>query len=245
MDRYPLGWRLILAQLAGCLLLCAGVIWGPVDNLPRAFGVGLCAGTAAGALAGFRFPGAPWFSAGLACSLAGLMRSRPCHEDWDLMLLWSAASALAYVLIWPVSQATLIHVFQVDTQDYFRPYANSELSWWQRLLRGLTVVCLGALGGALALVALGTSAQWFCAAAWFGLAFWLTCAFPGLRPEWQMIGAFLGLTLLGTLLSFPVRPVVLPCLLLNDSYWLAGQALSATALGYWMGLWQQGEGVAA
>jgi hypothetical protein len=161
------------------------------------------------------------------------------------MLLWTAASALAYVLVWPISQATLIHVFQVDTQDYHRPYAQLELSLWQRLLRASLVVFLGAMGGALALLALGVSAQWFCGAAWFGLAFWLTYAFPGLRPEWQMVGAFLGLTLLGTLLSFPIRPMVLPCLMLNDSYWLAGQALVATSLGYWTALWSQGEGVPA
>src|SRR5687768_1293187 len=121
MQQYPLSARIALSQLAGCALLATGVLLGPVDTLPRALVVGACAGVAASALAGFRFPGWPWFSAGLACSLTGLLRQQWDINQWALQLLLGVCCVLAYVLVWPLAQALLAHVFHVDTQEYVDP----------------------------------------------------------------------------------------------------------------------------
>ena len=226
----------------GCLFLCIGVLLGPVDNLPRALAVGACAGCAASALAAFRYPGWPWFCAGLACSLTGLLRQHFHMDDWLLQWLWSVSTVLAFVLVWPVSQATLIHVFHVETQDYVPPFADWEPSRTPRLIRGLAATLLSALATPLLLVLLGSGCQWLAGPCWLLLALWVSHAFPGLRPEWQLLGSLLGLAALAGLgVHAVLKELVQPCLLFQDSFWLTGQALSWTALGYWGSLWHQGQ----
>jgi hypothetical protein len=241
MDVYPLGPRVTFSQIAGCGLLAAGVLFGPVDTIPRALVVGACAGCAASALAGMRFPGWAWFSAGLACSAAGLLRQQWGLEQWALQLLLCCCCVLAYTTVWPVAQATLMYVFNVEMQDYHEPYAEAEeepaLSW---LLRGLYVTLLASLGTTIGLLLLGPASQWFGGPAWLLLSFWLGSAFTGLRPEWLLGGVLFGLCLLLGLAGLNLAPLVLPCLLVNDSYWLVGQALAWSTLGHWLSLWQQG-----
>ena len=242
MAQIPLGIRVALAQLAGCLLLCVGVLLGPVDDLPRALVVGLCAGSTASALAGFRYPGWPWFSAGLACALTGVLRQHLRADDWLLQWLWSSTSLMAFVVIWPVSQAFLIHVFHVETQEYEDPFADSEPSSGARPLRGLACSILSATATMLMLLLLGASSPWMAGPAWYLLAVWLSHAFPALRPEWQLMGILLGLALLAGLGSHPeLKSLARPCLLIQDSFWLCGLGVVSTTLGYWCSLWHQRE----
>jgi hypothetical protein len=226
--------------MASCLFLCVGILLGPVDSLPRALAVGACAGSAASALASFRYPGWPWFCAGLGCAWSGLLRQHFWLDDWLLQWLWSVATMLAFVLVWPLSQATLVHVFHVETQDYDPPFADWEPSRTPALLRGLATSLLSALATSLLLVGLGSSCQWMAGPSWLFLAVWLSHAFPGLRPEWQLLGTLLGLAATAGLGAHPgLKEMVQPCLLFQDSFWLCGQAASWTALGYWCSLWHQ------
>lgn len=240
MDAYPLVWRVALAQLVGCLLLCVGVLYGPVDSFPRALVVGACAGCAASALAGFRFPGWPWFSAGLACSLAGMLRQHWGMDLWPAHLLWSCAAILGYVLVWPLAQAFLIQVFQVEPQVYEDPlHLFIGGVKMPALLRGSLTLFFSCANTAVLLLLLGTSAFWFASPAWFALAFWLTQAYPGSRPEWQLVGVAFGFGLLLTLAQGGLDTLVAPALAKSDSFWLLGQALVWTTMGYWANLWYQ------
>jgi len=240
MDSYPLAWRVVLAQLMGCLLLCLGVLYGPVDSFPRALVVGACAGCVASALAGFRFPGWPWFSAGLACSLAGLLRQHWGMELWPLHLLWSCAAVLAYVLVWPLAQAFLIQVFQVETQLYEDPLLPLKgAGKVPALLRGSLTLFFSCANTAVMLLLLGTSAFWFASPGWFCLAFWLTHAYAGSRPEWQLVGVAFGFGLLLTMAQGGLDDWVAPALAKSDSFWMLGQGLVWTTLGYWASLCYQ------
>lgn len=239
MHHYSLGWRVWLAQILGSVLLCAGVLFGPADNLARALVVGACASTLASALAGFRYPGWPWFSAGLACSLAGLMRQHFQIDDWPWQVSLATASLIAYVLIWPVSQATLVHVFNVETQEYETPPASSQSTF----LGGLSCTLYSAMATPVLLLLVGSSAQWFAGPGWLFLAIWLAHAYPGTRPEWQLLGNLSGIALfsnLATAFDGSLLPLARPCLLTVDSFWLVGQAATWTSLGVWCSQWHHG-----
>lgn len=231
MEGYPLALRAMLSQLVGCLFLAVGVLWGPVDSLPRALAVGVFAGCAASGLAGFRFPGWPWFSAGLGCSLAGLLRDRWSASDWSLPLVWTLGLTLAYVLVWPLAQAFLIYTFQVETQDYEPPWGQAGAG--NPLLRGVVGLALAAALSALVLLGLGPSARWFLGPASLVLGSWLTTAFSLHRPEWLLCGTLAGLLSLS--LAAPVS-VARPALMCNDPYWLVGQSICWLCLGYWLSL---------
>ncbi|MBN9418138.1 MAG: hypothetical protein J0I12_22000 [Candidatus Eremiobacteraeota bacterium] len=236
MHRYPLGLRVWLAQVLGSLLLCAGVLFGPADNLARALAVGACASSLASATAGFRYPGWPWFSAGLACSLAGLLRQHYQLDDWPWQLSLATSSLVAYVVVWPIAQGTLIHVFNVETQDYESPPGSSQSSF----LSGLNVTLYSAIATPVLMLLLGTSAFWFAGLGWLFLAIWLTHAYPGTRPEWNLLGNLSGLALLSNLSGTPLLPLAQPCLLTLDSFWLVGQTAVWTSLGVWCAHWHHG-----
>lgn len=236
MHRYPLGLRVWLAQILGSLLLCAGVLFGPADNLARALAVGACASSLASATAGFRYPGWPWFSAGLACSLAGLLRQHYQLDDWPWQLSLATAALVSYVVVWPIAQGTLIHVFNVETQDYESPPGSSQSSF----LGGLNVALYSAIATPVLLLLLGASASWFAGVGWLFLAIWLTHAYPGTRPEWNLLGNLSGLALLSNLSGTPLLPIAQPCLLTLDSFWLVGQTAAWTSLGVWCAHWHHG-----
>lgn len=237
MDQYPLSWRVALSQVLGSLIFCLGVLAGPADSIPRALAAGAFAGTAASALAGFRFPGWPWFSVGLASCLAGSLRQHWGLSDWPLHMLWSLSAMLGWVLIWPLAQAFLIQVFGVETQAYENAWEGWPGSRLPPLLRGALSLLLSCLGTTVLLLLLGPAAGWLAAVAWWALAIWITHGCAGSRPEWQLVGAFFGVGLLLLLPSWgldsPVQRILGPC----DPYWLLGQACLAIPLGYWVSQW--------
>ncbi|MFN8609375.1 MAG: hypothetical protein U0931_17685 [Vulcanimicrobiota bacterium] len=233
MHRYPLSLRVWLAQILGSLLLCAGVLFGPADNPARALAVGACASSLASALAGFRYPGWPWFSAGLACSLAGLLRQHYQLDDWPWQLSLATSTLVAYVIFWPIAQGTLIHVFNVETQDYELQTESSQGGF----LGGLNVALYSAIATPVMLLALGSASHWLAGLAWLFLALWLAHAYPGTRPEWHLLGNLSGLALLSNLAGTPLLPMARPCLLTLDSFWLVGQTGAWTSLGVWCAQW--------
>lgn len=235
MHRYSLSLRVWLAQILGSALLCAGVLLGPADNPARALAVGACASSLASALAGFRYPGWPWFSAGLACSLAGLLRQHFQLDDWPWQLALAASALVAYVIFWPIAQGTLIHVFNVETQEYEQPPESQHGGF----LGGLNVTLYSAIATPVILLALGAASQWFAGLAWCFLAVWLAHAYPGTRPEWHVLGNLCGLALLSNLGATPLQPMAKPCLLTLDSFWLVGQTAAWTSLGVWCAQWHQ------
>lgn len=231
MEGYPLALRVALSQLLGCIFLAAGVLGGPADTLPRALAVGVFAGCAASATAGYRFPGWPWFSAGLASCLAGILRDRWSDTQWSSPLAWAIGAVLAFVLVWPLAQAFLIYTFQVETQDYEPPWGDALPG--SQVLRGVVSLALAAALTALALLGLGASVRWFLGPSAMVIGAWLTMAFSLQRPEWPLLGALLGLIAVG--LGAP-RPLALPVLMCNDPHWLVGQLLCWLCLGYWLSL---------
>lgn len=239
MESYPLGLRVALSQLAGCAMLTAGVLFGPMDSAARALAVGACAGACAASLAGFRFPGWPWLSGALACATAGLFRGAWGWDVWVNHLTLCMLCLVAYAAIWPTVQGFLAQFFGLGTDRIEYPVDLNRESAPMWLGRGLCTSLAAALLIPLLLLALGSAAQWHAALAAFALAAWLTVALAALQPEWLLSGTLLGCFVLlvcsAPLAALGIVTPVAEC----DPSWLVGQLMTGSCVGFWWGLWQQ------